>query len=98
MSESTLGDALKTRLLADAGRLEFAFKIIEGDLTPEFYARLGKTFQEHDLVKVRLLATARPTRAGHIAHLVKHGQCTYVGMLGKDAVLYRPKGQAESGK
>jgi RNA-binding protein YhbY len=98
MSESTLGDALKTRLLADAGQLEFAFKITDGVLTPEFYARLAKTFQERDLVKVRLLATARPARAGHIAHLVKHGQCTYVGMIGKDAVLFRPKGRDLPGK
>jgi len=94
MSESPLGDELKARLLADADNLDFAFKIADGDLTPEFYTRLAKAFQERDLVRVRLLATARPKRAGHIGHLVKHGHCAYVGMLERDALLYRPKGAA----
>jgi RNA-binding protein YhbY len=91
MSDSPLGDELKTRLRADGEKLEVAFRIAEGALTPEFYAGLAKAFQKHDLVKVRLLATARPTRAGLIAHLVKHGDCSYVGTLGRDALLHRPR-------
>lgn len=90
MSDNTLGDELKTRLLAHGEKLEVAFQIAEGALTPEFYVGLAKAFKTRDLVKVRLLATARPTRAGLIAHLVKHGACTYVGMRGRDALLYRP--------
>lgn len=92
MTESPLGEELKSRLRADASNLESTFKIAEGDLTAEFYVRLAKAFKQRDLVRVRLLATARPKRAGHIAHLVKNGQCAYVGMLEGDALLYRPQG------
>ncbi len=89
MSDSPLAEDVIVRLRTDGEKLAPAFRVAEGDLTPEFYARLAAAFVERDLVRVSLLATARPKRAALIAHLVKHGDCTYVGLLGRDALLHR---------
>lgn len=89
-----LTDAQKTSLREHGKALAVAFEVAEGGLTPEFYAKLAKHFANSDLVKIRFLKAARPTRAVLIAHVVKSGGCALVGTEGPVGLFYFKKAKA----
>lgn len=92
MNARPLSDEHKLRLRALGKPLEATWEIAEGALTPEFYGKLQNAFKKNALVKIRLVGAHRPTRAGLIAHIIKHGDCQLVGTEGAVALFVRNGG------
>lgn len=93
---AVLSDEMKLMLREHGKALSVAFEIVEGGLTPEFYAKLDKHFKNADLVKIRFRKAARPKRAALIAHVVKNGACQFVASEEMVALFHRR--QAKSGR